>query len=62
MEKRGKLLLKILAVVAYFIEDARELAASELLPQQSPLDKALEQIVEKIDKTEKTCEKLMIYR
>ena len=38
-----------------------QLAASELLPEQSPLDKALEEIVEKVDKAEKTCEKLMIY-
>ena len=55
-----------------------QLAASELLPEQSPLDKALssafssgfcsgnnfivtEEIVEKIDIAEKTCEKLMIY-
>ena len=35
--------------------------ASELLPEESPFDKALEEIVEKIDKAEKTCEKLMIY-
>ena len=38
-----------------------QLAASELLPEQSPLDKALEEIIEKIDKAENTCEKLMIY-
>ena len=38
-----------------------QLVASELLPEQSPLDKALEEIVEKIDNAEKTCEKLMIY-
>ena len=38
-----------------------QLAASELLPKQSPLDNALEEIVEKIDKAEKTWEKLMIY-
>ena len=31
-----------------------QLAASELLPEQSPLDKTLEEIVEKIDKEEKT--------
>ena len=39
-----------------------QLAASELLPQQSPLDKALEEIAEKIDKTGKNNEKIMIYR
>ena len=33
------------------------LAASELLPEPSPLDKAIEEIGEKIDKAEKTCEK-----
>ena len=38
-----------------------QLAASKLLPEQSPLDKALEEIVAKVDKAEKTCEKLMIY-
>ena len=31
-----------------------QLAASELLPEQSPPDKTLEEIVEKIDKEEKT--------
>ena len=35
-----------------------QLVASELL--QSPLDKSLEEIVEKIDKAEQTCKKLMI--
>ena len=39
-----------------------QLAASELLLQQSFLDKALEEIVDTTDKTEKTCEKLMIYQ
>ena len=38
-----------------------QLVASKLLSEQSPLDKALEEIVEKIAKAEKTCEKLMIY-
>ena len=57
----GKLLLRISAVVAYFIGMLEQLVASELLPEQRPLDKALEEIVEKIDKAEKTCEKLMIY-
>ena len=38
-----------------------QLATSELLTDQSPLDKALEEIVEKIDKAEKPYEKLMIY-
>ena len=38
-----------------------QLVASELLPEQSPLDKALEEIVEKIDKAEKTCQKLILY-
>ena len=37
-----------------------KLATNELLPEQSPLDKAIEEIGEKIDKVEKTCEKLMI--
>ena len=37
-----------------------QLAASELLPEQSLLDKALEEIVEKIDKPEMTCKKVMI--
>ena len=57
----GKLLLRISAAVAYFIGMLEQLVASELLPEQRPLDKALEEIVEKIDKAEKTCEKLMIY-
>ena len=30
-----------------------QLAASELLPEQSRLDKALKEIIEKIDKSEK---------
>ena len=38
-----------------------QLVASELLSEQKPLDKAVKEIVEKIDKAEKTCEKLMIY-
>ena len=38
----------------------QQLAASELLPQQIPLDKTLKKIVEKIDKAEKTCEKLLL--
>ena len=37
-----------------------QLAARELLPEQSPLEKAIEGIGEKIDKGEKTCQKLMI--
>ena len=37
-----------------------QLAASELLPEQSLLNKALEEIVEKIDKAEMTCKKVMI--
>ena len=37
-----------------------QLATSELLPEQSPLDTALEKIVEKIDKAEKNYEKLII--
>ena len=37
-----------------------QLTASELFPQQSPLDKELEEIEKKIDKTKKTCEKLMM--
>ena len=37
------------------------LAARELLPEQSPPDKALEEIVKKINKAQKICEKLMIY-
>ena len=37
-----------------------QLAASELLPEQSPLEKAIEEIGEKIDIREKTCQKLMI--
>ena len=37
-----------------------QLAASELLPEQSPFDKAIKEIGEKTDKAEKTCEKLMI--
>ena len=37
-----------------------QLAASELLPEQSPLDDAIKEIGEKIDKIEKTCEKLLI--
>ena len=38
-----------------------QLAASELLTDQSSLDKALEEIVEKIDKEEKIYEELIIY-
>ena len=38
-----------------------QLAASELLIDQSSLDKALEEIVEKIDKEEKIYEELIIY-
>ena len=37
-----------------------QLAASEWSPEQSLLDKALKEIVEKSDKVEKTCEKLML--
>ena len=37
-----------------------QLGASELLPEQRPLDKAIEEIGEKIDKAEKTCEKLVM--
>ena len=37
-----------------------QLVASELLLEQSALDKALKEIVEKIDEAEQTCEKLMI--
>ena len=37
-----------------------QLAASELLPEQSPFDKAIKEIGEKTDKAEKTCERLMI--
>ena len=37
-----------------------QLAASELLPEQSPFVKAIKEIGEKTDKAEKTCEKLMI--
>ena len=37
-----------------------QLAASELLSEKSPLNKALEKIIEKTDKTKKTCEELMI--
>ena len=36
-----------------------QLAASETSPEQSPIDKALEEIVEKTDEPEKTCEKLI---
>ena len=44
----GKLLLRISAVTVYFKEDAKA------------VNPAIEEIGEKIDKTEKTCEKLMI--
>ena len=47
------LLLRLSAVTAYFLVNARELAASELLLQQSPLDKTIEEIGEKIEKAEK---------
>ena len=53
-----KFLMRISEVTAYFIVDTG--AASKLFPQQSLLDKALEKIVEKTDKAENTCEKLMI--
>lgn len=36
-----------------------QLAASETSPEQSPIDKALEEIVKKTDELEKTCEKLI---
>ena len=38
----------------------QQIPASYLLPEQSPLDKVLKKIVEKIDKAEKTYEKLII--
>ena len=38
----------------------QQFTASKLLPEQSSLDKALKEIVENIDKAEKTCEKLMV--
>ena len=46
----------------HFIKSKRkkQLAVSTLKPEQNPLDKALKEIVEKIDEAEKTCEKLMI--
>lgn len=49
-------------LVDYFIKRKKkeELAASELLLEQSTLYKALDEIVEKIYKTEKMLEKLMI--
>ena len=49
-------------LVDYFIKSKKkeELAASELLLEQSPLYKTLDEIVEKIYKTEKMLEKLMI--
>ena len=48
-------------LVDYFKSKRKEqLAASEILPEQSPLDKALVEIVKKIEEAEKTCEKLMI--
>ena len=56
----GILLLRLSAVTAYFLVNARELAASELSLQQSPLDKTIEEIGEKIEKAENICEKLMI--
>ena len=57
----GKLLLRISAVSysLFHSECQSSLAASELLPEQSLLDKALEEIVEKIDKAGKTYEKLI---
>ena len=49
-------------MVNYFIKSKRkeQLAASELLPEQSSLDKTLKKIVENNDKAEKSCEKLKI--
>lgn len=49
-------------MVNYFIKSKRkeQLAASELLPEQSSLDKTLKEIVENNDKAEKSCEKLKI--
>ena len=44
---------------SYYLE-FHQLTASELLPEQSLLDKALKEIVEKIYEAEKTCEKLML--
>ena len=49
-------------MVNYFIKSKRkeQLAASELLPEQSSLDKTLKEIAENNDKAEKSCEKLKI--
>ena len=49
-------------MVDYYIKSKRkeQLAESELLPEQSPLNKILEEIAGNIDKAENTCEKLMI--
>ena len=41
-------------------ERKEQLATTELSPEQSLLDKALEQIVEKINELEKSSEKLII--
>ena len=63
MEIHGELLLRISPVTGSYSLFHREcwscLAASELLAEQSLLDKALAEIVEKIDKAGKTFEKLI---
>ena len=55
-------ILEYWSLVNYFIKSKRkeQLAASELLPEQSSLDKTLKEIVENNDKAEKSCEKLKI--
>ena len=55
-------ILEYWSLVNYFIKSKRkeQLAASELLPEQSSLDKTLKEIVENNDKEEKSCEKLKI--
>ena len=55
----GKLLLRISVVVAISLWMLEQLVGNELLPDQSLFDKALEEIVQKIDKAEKSCEKLI---
>ena len=54
--------MNYLGVLVDYFKSIRkgQLDASELLPIQSPFNKALVEIVEKIDEAEKTCEKLMI--
>ena len=59
MESYQLLRISAVSYSLFHSECQSSLAASELFPEQSLLDKALEEIGEKIDKAGKTYEKLM---